>query len=240
MLLVFSVAVQAQTTTEYVVQRGETLESIATKFGVTADELKETNKDAAKYLYVGMKLIIPLKNDVQQIETIKQEEIKVPKEAKDVALPSKSAQNSHNDYGLNGVWGITYIAGSFDDIKASGHYGFLMECYNLGGSGIGLGAVPFCFNFGLVDKKFTSDLIMAGPNYSLDLGQSSDCRFVIPAYVCYEYIGDDYKKMTGKSGVWGWSINPKVKYKSIMMGLLFSGSFSGGKVTSGFSAALVF
>lgn len=43
----------------HTVQRGETLSSIAGKYGVTVDKLKEANPTTKSYVYVGMKLIIP-------------------------------------------------------------------------------------------------------------------------------------------------------------------------------------
>lgn len=55
-------SVFAQTESLHTVQRGETLETIATKYGVTVDALKQANKDAQQYLYAGMKLVIPQKN----------------------------------------------------------------------------------------------------------------------------------------------------------------------------------
>lgn len=49
----------AQNTNRHSVKRGETLESIATKYGVTVEELKNANKEAQMYFYPGMNLVIP-------------------------------------------------------------------------------------------------------------------------------------------------------------------------------------
>lgn len=68
-------SVFAQTESQHTVQRGETLESIATKYGVTVDALKQANKDAQQYLYAGMKLVIPQKTSglSKEKELVKEE-----------------------------------------------------------------------------------------------------------------------------------------------------------------------
>lgn len=58
--LVSSSTVFAQTaTTKHIVERGETVESIAQKYGVTKDEIVKLNPDAAQFVYVGMELVVP-------------------------------------------------------------------------------------------------------------------------------------------------------------------------------------
>jgi len=51
----------AQSTTIHVVQRGETVASIAKKYGISEEELKKANPDINDYFYAGMKLVIPKK-----------------------------------------------------------------------------------------------------------------------------------------------------------------------------------
>lgn len=51
----------AQEARTHVVQRGETLESIAESYGVTADDIIRLNSDAAQFVYVGMELRLPVK-----------------------------------------------------------------------------------------------------------------------------------------------------------------------------------
>lgn len=244
-------ATYAQTTTEHVVQRGETLQSIATKYGVSVDELKQANKDAQNYLYAGMKLVIPQKTTtVSPAEPVKNETVVTNQTTPVTTVPEysssskskKTTVSSGDDDGSNAVWGIIYTAGTFDDVKASGHYGILTELYDIAGSGLGISAILASFNFGLADSGYTSDLIQIGPNYSVALGNSKDARLVLPVYVNYEHFGSgEYKQLTGKSGAWGWSVNPKINYGVLQAGLLFSGGFSGGnKVSVGFTAGLVF
>lgn len=56
----------AQTgTTKHIVDRGETLESIAKKYGTTPEKIIELNPDAGQFVYVGMELEIPATGAVQ-------------------------------------------------------------------------------------------------------------------------------------------------------------------------------
>lgn len=66
----FSVAsVMAQTSTvKHTVQRGETLATIAQKYGTTEEKIKELNPEAAQFIYVGMELNIPERNVQNKVE----------------------------------------------------------------------------------------------------------------------------------------------------------------------------
>lgn len=59
----------AQTTTSYTVQRGETLESVAKKYGISVDELQQANPLTKEYFYSGMKLTIPSKSTSVQTQS---------------------------------------------------------------------------------------------------------------------------------------------------------------------------
>ena len=52
-------AAMAQTTTKHVVERGETLTSIAARYGTSEAEIVRLNPEAAQFIYVGMELAIP-------------------------------------------------------------------------------------------------------------------------------------------------------------------------------------
>lgn len=182
----------------------------------------------------------PTRQYISQPESNNDEPLRTSSVGKD-ADTSSIVSNSNDNEGINYVWGLVYTAGTFDDIKSSGHYGLLLETYDINRSGFGFGGVLFSYSYGLVDRDYWSALCQIGPNFSFPLGNSSDSRFIFPVYVNYAYYGDKYKKITGSSGVWGWAVNPKVNYGIISLGLLFSGAFEGGnKVSTGFSAGLVF
>lgn len=66
----------AQTTTKHIVERGETLEMIAEKYGVTKDEIVKLNPDAAQFVYVGMELVVPKGNkEIRHEETTPQQPV---------------------------------------------------------------------------------------------------------------------------------------------------------------------
>lgn len=75
MLMISIMTCMAQTMKSHTVQRGETLESIAKKYGVTVEAIKEANPNMGGYFYVGMGLKIPEKET--KVETVKTEVEKV-------------------------------------------------------------------------------------------------------------------------------------------------------------------
>ena len=58
-MMTMTVAMAQQVT--HVIQRGETLESIAQKYQVTVDAIKQANPETAEMTYIGMRIIIPVK-----------------------------------------------------------------------------------------------------------------------------------------------------------------------------------
>ena len=45
--------------TIHIIKRGETIESVANKYGISIDDLIKANPSANDYFYIGMKLTIP-------------------------------------------------------------------------------------------------------------------------------------------------------------------------------------
>jgi len=84
LLLNISISV-AQTAKTHTVQRGETIESIARKYNVTVDALKQANPNVKQTIYVGLKLNIP---ERQQME--------VPKEQQQAIVEDSNASNLDN------------------------------------------------------------------------------------------------------------------------------------------------
>ncbi|MCC8112790.1 MAG: LysM peptidoglycan-binding domain-containing protein [Bacteroidales bacterium] len=56
LLLAIGLSAMAET---YIVDRGDTLDSIAQKFGITRTQIVELNPDAGQFIYVGMELTLP-------------------------------------------------------------------------------------------------------------------------------------------------------------------------------------
>ena len=59
LFVMFTMTISAQEIKTHTVQRGETIESIAEKYNVSAADITKANPDAAKFFYTGMKLKIP-------------------------------------------------------------------------------------------------------------------------------------------------------------------------------------
>lgn len=59
----FVTSLSAQTINEHTVVTGETLQSIATKYGVTVTELKAANTGLDEYVFAGMVLKLPSKTE---------------------------------------------------------------------------------------------------------------------------------------------------------------------------------
>lgn len=62
-IIIFSIAFccSAQNTVTHIVQRAETIESIANKYGISVADIQKANPDVKNYFYVGMQLSIPSK-----------------------------------------------------------------------------------------------------------------------------------------------------------------------------------
>ncbi len=58
MMFIVSITFSAQTKV-HTVQRGETVASVAKKYGISVDELKNANPNVNNHFYIGMSLIIP-------------------------------------------------------------------------------------------------------------------------------------------------------------------------------------
>lgn len=100
-LMSSSVALAQTSTSKHIVERGETLESIAEKYGVSKDDLVKLNPDAGQFVYVGMELIVPEKKENSlQVETI-------PKPSQQV-LPNEKSSTSYKS-GLTSKIAASYL-----------------------------------------------------------------------------------------------------------------------------------
>lgn len=83
-LIAFSLLIcnglSAQETVKHVVQKGETLASIAANYGVTVVEITNLNPKAQRFLFVGMELQIPSKTASPAPQAVKKESVAVVKE----------------------------------------------------------------------------------------------------------------------------------------------------------------
>ena len=66
-LMLASLSMLAQTSQSHTVQRGETIESVAKKYGISVSDLQQANPSTRDYFYAGMKLVIPRKANTQNV-----------------------------------------------------------------------------------------------------------------------------------------------------------------------------
>lgn len=121
----------------HTVARGETLASIASRYAVTEAKIIELNPEASQFVYVGMDLKIPETNSGAAIVSTDDvnRSVGVNSDKKDnnvlSALVAPGEEHDDDNEGLRGtfIFGLTYTAASFDDMKHSGMYGLLIEGY---------------------------------------------------------------------------------------------------------------
>lgn len=243
----------AQDVKTHTVERGETLSSIATKYGVSQEEIIKLNPDAKQFIYVGMELVIP----VTPAETaIPQKEANTPAETtKGVQQPhtssrfqstpvkenrffaSEKSTTGFEDERESAFYEIGYAASRFDEAKLTGSYGIggIILPWELAPQFyIGIHFSPINFNFGLVDSDFTSVKIKLGP--ALGYYFTSKVFVAMPIDILcnvYPEPGD-----SGNKTAWGMSLAPAVYLghkHGIFMGPQLEAGFSGGSdVTCGF------
>lgn len=241
---VFTMA-QSQTVT-HVVQRGETIESIAEIYKVSVRDINKANPNADGIVYVGMKLNVPIeKMDTYTDEAPLQDdaEQRNTQTVSYYSTPTKRKGNvSTNTWVRNqtrSMWGLTYFACDFEDVKASGHYGLTLDMLNIGESLFGFNTTLGSFNYGLVDKEDTTDLILFGPNVSYEIVQNVILSLPVQAMCNVSFEESDTKT------TWGWAISPRLYYSfgkvNVNAGILVNGGFKKEEdVTCGFTVGIGF
>lgn len=208
----------AQTITTHVVQRGETLESVAKKYGISTDALKEANPDTKEYFFTGMKLIIPTKSEnshpisEEKSNITRSSEIEVgPKESviEDIT-PSKSQNKTY--FGED-TYSISYINTLKDGDKGCFLLG--MDCYGSYTNSLGF-STRILTNIGLVDSENISMDVAFGPNLSFAINTNKSAYFVCPLLVGahgYNKINEQGKKSDHISIAFMSILNPHISFK---------------------------
>lgn len=249
---------QSQTVT-HVVQRGETIESIAEFYKVSVEDINKANPNADGVVYVGMKLNIPASatttKDVAASKDYQRTDEISTTNKNDVTAISQSKNNYNspkistdlNDFSF---YGLCYRA-SFEDVGT----GF----YCLGGttftsSGWG---VNFCLgaNYGLAEKHYEGVCFYIGPSYGYNfknilLMGSLD---FIGSYVGQgegeqtgtNHKGETYTYTGTKSKFnWGIALSPQVGIKlskvTPYLGLDFNWAKGAKKIDVGFCVGVGF
>lgn len=222
--------VSAQTTISHIVRRGETIESIAKKYEVSVEDLQQLNPSTKKYLYAGMKLVIPPKPSTQLNTQVRD-----------------SVLDDHSKHTLT-TGSVPYKGNKH---KASSHSNLERSNYSSIGITIGHDFTDVVgMTYGIQYQHFMSNGIGAtftvGANYGLE--DDADIVFRVgPSYVypitdilyamgtaCYTISHCSYNGNTGT--ISGASIIPAIgiSFNSIMIGI--NGDFhwrNGGSIGAG-------
>lgn len=239
--------------TTHIVDRGETLRSIAQQYGVSEQDIIKLNPEAAHYIYVGMELTIPSKSsnsnsygsysnsDNSQNSGLKSQTLTYSKGLEDYRNTVDAAPYVFEENRKKQTFELQYSATSFGDAKASGSYGFAYtflpwKVYDKVYAGIYFS--PLNFNFGLVPKDLAGDYIKLGPAISYYITPQIFVSFPI-AVDCYIY---DFSNNVRTS--WALDFTPAIyvgKEMGLFAGPLLSVPFTkGAKTTCGFRVGLYF
>lgn len=231
----------SQNTVKHIIDRGETLQSIAKRYSTTPERIIELNPDAAQFIYVGMELQIPAtetSNSLSNNRDSSTNNLLVDGESNNYNA------NNESDFESQRKWGfveVGYFASSFDDVKASGHYGVawsILPWKIADRFYVGAYVSPFNFNYGLVPSDFTTDVIKFGPQIGYYF--TPQIAVTLPVNV----LCDVYFEGTDTSTLWGLEFAPTIyvgKKFGIYAGPLANvGFYSGSKFDFGFRAGLYF
>lgn len=210
-LMLASLSMSAQTNQSHTVQRGETIESVAKKYGISVSDLQQANPSTKDYFYAGMKLVIPRKASTQNAtqtpssNSSNRVAVATPSTTKTRNNPVKSIKQKvkmptlHSDLDGSNFTSVALIFGSdFTDLVGmtygiQGQY-FLDKGF---GATLTVGA-----NYGLEDDADIA--FRVGPSYVYPLTN----MFYVMGTACYTLTLADYKGNTGT--VSGISVIPTV------------------------------
>lgn len=246
MIVSIGLAVAQTSTIKHVVDRGETLASIAKRYATTEAKIIELNPDAAQFVYVGMELIIPLntsagntpKSSLATDSVAYKPNIiqNVTPSQNIVSNGSTSSESTKKDI----VRELFFSAISFKDVRTNGSYGFGASFfYGDGTVSFGLHS-SFSWNAGLVKIDYSTYRIGLGPAAQTYL--TENVFIIMPIDImCGIYNGPlDDKIHTA----WAMQISPAV-YVGKKRGIFFGPQMAVGfheksKPTFGFKTGIYF
>lgn len=161
---------QGQTIT-HIVQRGETLESIAEYYKVNVEDINKANPNADGIVYVGMKLNIPASTNTTTTKDVaaskdyqRTNEIQTTNKNNATAISQSknnyNAPNRSTDLNDFSFYGLCYRA-SFEDV-GTGFYCLGGTTFSSSGWGVNF---YFGANYGLAEKHYESVCFYIGPSY---------------------------------------------------------------------------
>lgn len=210
-LMLASLSMSAQTSQSHTVQRGETIESVAKKYGISVSDLQQANPSTKDYFYAGMKLVIPRKTNTQNVtqtpssNSSTKVSVAEPSATKTKNNPIKTIKQKvqkptfHSNLDGSDFTSVALTFGSdFTDLVGM-TYGIQGQYFLDNGFGATLTAGA---NYGLEDD---ADMVFrVGPSYVYPLTN----MFYVMGTACYTLTLADYEGNTGT--VSGVSVIPTI------------------------------
>ncbi len=186
--------VSAQEVKEHRIERGETLETIAQKYNTTEDELKKLNPNAARLVYVGMILKVPV-NKANLTPTVENTPTDyITNDSENIILSKIERKDV-----LENFCGYMFQSSFENEAYKYGGNIVMKGDFMIGKSGWG---VEFSYGMGVLWKpKFelaNNFLATLGPVYGTRMSSAVDLH--VPVKLLCVYNTDDI--------VWGCRISP--------------------------------
>lgn len=253
---------QIQTVT-HVVQRGETIGSIAEYYKVSVEDINKANPNAGGVVYVGMKLKIPTNSNISTKKNVavsqgSQNNNKIPTTNNSkFTVISQSEKNNYGDSKKQytdlcdySFYGLCYRA-SFED-AGTGFYCLGGTAFASSGWGINfyLGT-----DYGLAEKHFEGVCFYIGPSYGYNFNNillmgTLDFVGVYAGQGKGVHTGTNHKgetyTYTGTKSKFGWGLafTPQIGMKlnkvTPYLGLDFNWSKNAKKIYAGFCVGVGF
>lgn len=265
LLFMVNMPLSAQSTLKHTVDIGETLASIARRYGTTEARIIEINPEAADFIYVGMQLTIPLASAPQSAENSGQAHDGPDAFETETILPLLQQQTDVSVQGTvekdsPGTWRkeederkwtfyeVQFMATSFKSVKASGKYGLgvIALPWEVAPDLCVGGHMSLAVNFGLASKGWETFTAMFGPQ--LGYYFTPAVFLAVPLdVVCETMVGSNTKQLEqigAEDTFWGLSLLPSIyigKKFGVYAGLVLNIPFvDNAEVTCGFRTGIYF
>lgn len=253
----------AQDYVSHKIAKGETLYSIAEKYGVTVDDIKKANPKVGNYFYAGLTIQIPNKGTTNVQHENKTSLLNHETKSSNLNFNQQTGQSNEKIISSTtdpfdfSFWGFEYVA-PFEETDKGGYY-FNWQVFYRSGWGVefGIGA-----NYGLIDSDFAGTLYRLGIIYGYALSEkillSTSFGFDGSYHGTGTYIESGYSNSSANWGGhyyeverkgdlkfdWGLSLKPQLIFKTgkIMphVGLSFNWSKETKEIETGFVVGIGF
>lgn len=211
----YAIAQTAQSTITHIMQKGETLQTVAARYSTTTQAIIELNPEAADFTYVGMELKIPVATPTYSESTLKTPISTSASEYLDYNTANSTQQYADSYHDESEVWnpyGIGYIANFSNNGK--GFYGFTYEYLPYSG---GLGFYMFYgTGWGVVSDDFDLHIRIGptfGHRYTENIMFSCPISFTGTTFSYLKKISKTGYEESGFSIAFGLAANPRVGFK---------------------------